>query len=112
MRVLSVAVISLNFLISIPFSYGRCMNNLVCSININRSAQKEITALDAIIRGRILNALKSLTDQPRPIGCRKLVSAQNRWRVRVGDYRVIYEIKDVERVVLIVFVRHRSRAYE
>ena len=41
-----------------------------------------------------------------------LVGARNRWRVRVGDYRVIYTIEDADRVVQIVAVRHRSKAYE
>jgi mRNA interferase RelE/StbE len=46
------------------------------------------------------------------MGCRKLVNQVNLWRVRVGDWRVLYEIDDAARTVLVVAVRHRSKAYE
>ncbi|MBU1878417.1 MAG: type II toxin-antitoxin system RelE/ParE family toxin, partial [Chloroflexi bacterium] len=49
---------------------------------------------------------------PRPLGCRKLQGVENLWRVRVGDYRVIYQVLDDELVVDIVAVRHRGQAYK
>jgi mRNA interferase RelE/StbE len=82
------------------------------TVIIIRPAQKEIKALDQTFRARILQALHSLTNDPRPSGCRKLVGAQNRWRVRVGDYRIIYEINDASSSLNIIAVRHRSKAYE
>ena len=88
------------------------MSSVAYTIIVIRPAQKEIRTLDQTVRSRILQALHSLADNPRPSGCRKLVGAQNRWRLRIGDYRVIYEIEDIDRRVNIIAVRHRSKAYE
>ena len=88
------------------------MSSVAYTIIVIRPAQKEIRMLDQTVRSRILQALHSLADNPRPSGCRKLVGAQNRWRLRIGDYRVIYEIDDTDRGVNIIAVRHRSKAYE
>jgi mRNA interferase RelE/StbE len=82
------------------------------TVGVRRSAQKEIKALDAAVRVRTLQAIRRLADDPRPPGCRKLVDSENRWHIRVGDYRVIYTIDDAGRLVEIVAVRHRSKAYE
>lgn len=82
------------------------------TVGVRRSAQKEVRALDVATRVRTLQAIRRLADEPRPPGCRKLVGSGNRWRIRVGDYRVIYTIDDAGRLVEIVAVRHRSKAYE
>jgi len=81
------------------------------SVSIGKSAQREIKALDQTVRNRVIRALRTLID-PRPSGCKKLVGLPNLWRIRVGDWRVLYEIHDEAREVTIVRVRHRSRAYE
>ena len=81
-------------------------------VNVGRSAQKEIRALDGVLRTRIVQSIRSLAIEPRPHGCRKLVGATNRWRIRIGDYRVIYSINDGEHFIEIITVRHRSKAYE
>lgn len=88
------------------------MSSAVYTVAVSRPAQKDIRALEANARVRVIQALRQLADEPRPHGCRKLVNARDRWRVRVGDYRVIYTIDDAGRVVEIVAVRHRSKAYE
>ena len=88
------------------------MSSPAYTVTLNRPAQKEIRALDAGVRLRVIEELRALAGEPRPPGCRKLVGARNRWRVRVGDYRVIYTIEDADRAVQIVAVRHRSKAYE
>jgi mRNA interferase RelE/StbE len=80
-------------------------------VGVRRSAQKEIRALDATTRTRTLQVIRRLVDEPRPPGCRKLVGSEDRWRIRAGDYRVIYTIDDAGRLVEIVAVRHRSKAY-
>jgi mRNA interferase RelE/StbE len=54
-----------------------------------------------------MEAIQALAQNPRPPGCRKLTGTENDWRIRVGDYRVIYEITDVLRVIRINRVRHR-----
>lgn len=88
------------------------MNSAAYTVNVKRSAQKEIRALDASAQARVIEAVRGLASDPRPAGCRKLVGAENRWRIRVGDYRVIYTIDDAVRVVEIIAARHRSKAYE
>ncbi|HEX8423516.1 MAG TPA: type II toxin-antitoxin system RelE/ParE family toxin [Pyrinomonadaceae bacterium] len=89
------------------------MSSRAYTVSVGRTAQKEIKSLDQSVRGRVIQALRSLAHDPRPPGCRKLVgSHHHRWRVRVGDYRVIYIVDDEGRVVEIVAVRHRSKAYE
>ena len=88
------------------------MNEAAYTVSINRAAQKEIRALDGNIRVRVVQSIRLLAAEPRPLGCRKLVGAINRWRIRIGDYRVIYSINDEDRRVEIVTARHRSKAYE
>jgi mRNA interferase RelE/StbE len=55
--------------------------------------------------------MRALANEPRPTGCRKLVGSENDWRVRVGNYRVIYEISDEVRIVRIQRIRHRKDSY-
>jgi mRNA interferase RelE/StbE len=76
-----------------------------------RSARRELEALDASVVGRIFPRIRALAKEPRPRGCRKLRGEKNLWRIRVGDYRVVYAIYDEERLVDIAAVRHRDRAY-
>ncbi|MBN2318538.1 MAG: type II toxin-antitoxin system RelE/ParE family toxin [Acidobacteria bacterium] len=59
---------------------------------------------------RILNAIDALSEEPRPPGCEKL-SGQERFRVRQGNYRIVYEIRDEEVVIIIVKVAHRKNIY-
>ena len=82
------------------------------SVVVSRPAQKDIRSLDQIMRNRVVQVLKQLASEPRPHACRKLVTAENLWRVRVGDYRVVYSIDDAASIVEIIGVRHRSKAYE
>ena len=88
------------------------MSSPAYTVSVSRPAQKEIKALEQTVRNRVLTAIRSLTGMPRPAGCRKLVGAQNRWRVRIGDWRVIYTINDDNHAIEIIAVRHRSKAYE
>ncbi len=59
----------------------------------------------------MIEAIQALTANPRPVGCRKLTGSKLDWRIRVGDYRVVYEIADVIRVVRVNRVRHRREVY-
>jgi mRNA interferase RelE/StbE len=88
------------------------MNSNDYTVVISRPAQKEIKSLDQVVRVRVLQALRALAADPRPSGCRKLVGAQHRWRIRVGDYRAIYAINDADKLIEVIAVRHRSKAYE
>lgn len=78
----------------------------------SRSARKELETLDAATVNRIFPRIEDLRNDPRPSGCRKLVGSENTWRIRVGDYRVLYSLDDNYNTIDIVAVRHRSKAYE
>jgi mRNA interferase RelE/StbE len=60
---------------------------------------------------RVDAAILSLRDSPRPLGSKKLVGDTDGWRLRVGDYRILYEIEDTARVVTVGRILHRSDAY-
>ena len=77
-----------------------------------RPARKELESFDTATIKRILSKIEALSQEPAPRGCRKLQGEENLWRIRVGDYRVIYSIYRKEKVVDIIAVRHRSKAYE
>jgi len=78
---------------------------------LERSAERDLKRLSADVHERVIEAIKSLASNPRPPGCRKLAGAQDDWRIRVGDYRVIYEIADAIRIVRVNRVRHRREVY-
>ena len=76
-----------------------------------RSARQELEALPRRVAERILTRIETLAETPRPRGCRKLQGPSQLWRIRVGEYRVIYAIDDSKRTVDIVVIRHRNEAY-
>ena len=80
-------------------------------ITFARSARKELQALPLNVTERILTKIESLASNPRPPGCKKLSGPTRLWSLRVGDYRIVYDIDDEERVVDISVIRHRSVAY-
>ena len=82
------------------------------SITFARSARRELEVLDSTVIPRILSKIESLAAQPRPHGSRKLTGEKHLWRIRIGDYRVIYSILDKERRIDITTVRHRREAYD
>jgi mRNA interferase RelE/StbE len=81
------------------------------SIIFTRSARKELEALDATIVRRIFPQIEALAREPRPRACRKLQGEENLWRIRIGDYRVIYAIYDQRQEIDIIAIRHRREAY-
>jgi mRNA interferase RelE/StbE len=83
----------------------------VHEVRIGRSAAKEVEALPDQVLGRVAAKIDSLSSQPRPSGCKKLRGADDLWRVRVGDYRIIYAIDDSRSIVEIRVIRHRKDAY-
>ena len=81
------------------------------SVEFKPRIRKEISALPRQDRAHIIKAVIALAENPRPSGCKKLKS-RNAYRIRVGDYRVIYEIRDDVLVVLVVRIAHRNKAYK
>ncbi len=80
-------------------------------ILLERSAEKDLKRLSSKIRARAIDAFLALAKNPRPSGSRKLAGTENDWRIRVGDYRIVYEIADEIRIVRIHRVRHRRDVY-
>ena len=80
-------------------------------VTICRSARKELEQLDSILLERIFPKIEALAENPYPPGCLKIQGQKNLWRIRVGDYRVIYSVYDEEKLVDIIAVRHRNKAY-
>lgn len=80
------------------------------AVSILRRAQKELSQLPADDYERVRDAIGALACDPRPPGCLKLTGREG-WRIRAGDYRVIYEIDDKQQAVTIFHVGHRSDVY-
>jgi len=81
------------------------------AITFARSARKELECLDAKLVQRIWTKIEAFTTDARPTGCKKLVGQNDLWRIRVGEYRVIYTIDDHRRVVDVIAISHRRDAY-
>ncbi len=78
---------------------------------LEKQAEQDLNRLDGRTFGRVVHALQGLKGNPRPVSCRKLEGLRNSWRIRLGDYRIIYEIADEVRIVRVYRVRHRREVY-
>jgi mRNA interferase RelE/StbE len=74
-------------------------------------AERDLKRLAAQEFHRIIPAIRALAETPRPPGCRKLVGSRSDYRIRIGDYRVIYEVDDKDNKVRIMRIRHRRDIY-
>ena len=79
-------------------------------LRINEEAAKTLTKLDPGIQTRISAAIDALATDPRPSGAKKLKGSEF-YRIRVGDYRIVYEIRDRQLVVLVIRIGHRKEIY-
>jgi mRNA interferase RelE/StbE len=77
---------------------------------LSNRAEKRLSRLRAGEYERVLRAVMSLAEDPRPRNCHKLQGREG-WRIRVGDYRVIYEVDDTAQEVLVVAIGHRKDVY-
>ncbi len=77
---------------------------------ILRRAQKELANLPKADYERVRDAMAALAENPRPVGCKKLVGREG-WRIRSGDYRTIYEIDDAQQTVTVLHIGHRRDIY-
>ena len=80
-------------------------------IEWKKPALRELKCLDREIVPRIIDAVEALSTDPFPSGVRKLQGSRRTYRLRVGDYRVIYELVESRLIVVIVRVRHRKDVY-
>ncbi len=81
------------------------------AVEYDPKALKELSKLNKPVARRIVKAIDALSADPRPSGTRPLVGFPNLWRIRVGEYRIVYTIKDADLVVLALRVAHRSSVY-
>ena len=77
---------------------------------LKRSAEKELDRLSGSVCERVTRRLEELEENPRPMGIKKLTD-EDSYRIRVGDYRVLYEIDDAAKKIQVFAVRHRREAY-
>lgn len=80
-------------------------------VEFTSAAARAIRKLPKNVRTRLLDAIEELSAEPRPVGARKLAGAEIAWRIRAGDYRVIYEVEDDLLVVTVVRAAHRREVY-
>ena len=81
------------------------------TVHFKPSADRQLQRLPAAVQKRIVAEVAALAENPRPAGVVKLVGDDNLWRLRIGDYRVVYEIHDARLVVLVLRVAHRKDVY-
>ncbi|HQF02483.1 MAG TPA: type II toxin-antitoxin system RelE/ParE family toxin [Phycicoccus sp.] len=81
-------------------------------VDLSPAAARQLRKLDSAARLRIQAAIELLADDPRPPGARKLAGGDGEWRVRTGDYRIVYDIHDGVLVILVLAVGHRREIYD
>ncbi len=82
------------------------------SVAVKPAARKELEALPDPVLARVVWKLESLADAPRPAGCKKLKGYKDQWRIRIGDWRVVYIIDETVKLVSVVRIAHRRKVYE
>ena len=80
------------------------------NITVKKTVSKTLANLQNEDYQRIRDVIRGLAENPRPAGCLKL-TGRDAWRVRIGNYRVIYEINDIEKQVIVVDLGHRKDIY-
>lgn len=81
-------------------------------VYIERTAERDLKRLSPSDFYRILSRIKALAGNPRPAGCHKLSGSKTDWRIRIGNYRVIYEIDEKVKAVKVMRVKHRREVYQ
>ena len=81
------------------------------SVKVTSRAEGELKRLDRPVKNRVVKAILALASDPRLPGCLKVKSAEGVWRIRVGDWRIGYEIDDSLKEVVVIRVGHRSEFY-
>lgn len=81
-------------------------------VEVKPSARKELEDLPNNVLARAVRKMESLGENPRPAGCKKLKAYQDVWRIRVGDWRILYIVDDGTRLVSITRIAHRREVYD
>ena len=80
-------------------------------IFIERSAQKALSKVPVRDQNRMIESIQNLSDNPRPSNAKKL-TARSGWRIRIGNYRVIFEIEDDRLIITVISIGHRKDIYK
>ena len=80
-------------------------------VTVKKSAAKALSKLSKQVANRLIPAIKALGEEPRPVGCKKLQGEEDLWRIRVGDYRVVYSIEYTVMIVDVLQIAHRKDIY-
>ncbi len=80
-------------------------------IHVEKSAEKDLRKIPADYFNSIISKIKALTNDPYPLGSKKLKDSENFWRIRIGNYRVLYEIDNYTKSIKVYKVKHRRDAY-
>ena len=86
------------------------MNNYV--VELKSLARKELESLPDTVLTRVVRKIESLAQTPRPVGCKKLRGYEDQWRIRIGDWRVVYIVDDAAGRVSVTRIAHRSKVYD
>jgi mRNA interferase RelE/StbE len=78
---------------------------------VPKPVQKQLDQLPNIVRNRVIDRILLLAEEPLPPGAIKLQGCENNYRIRIGDYRVIYEIDDEESIIVLLRCKHRKEVY-
>ena len=82
------------------------------SVELAKSAEKELRRIDGRYIPRIFAVIESLEKEPRPVRCKKLSGSDHTYRIRIGTYRVIYDIQESRLLVLVIKIGHRKDVYQ
>jgi len=85
---------------------------MIYEVTLAPAAARQLRKFDPQVRRRVQAAIELLADDPRPPTATRLVGGAGEWRVRTGDYRIIYEIKENRLLVLVLNVGHRREIYQ
>jgi len=83
----------------------------VHKVYLERAAERDLKRLSVEAFQRVISHIRGLAENPRPTGCRKITGSERDWRIRIADYRVIYEIDNKAMAVRVMRVKHRREAY-
>jgi mRNA interferase RelE/StbE len=81
-------------------------------IVFKRQVEKDLRKIDRRYRKPILDEIEGLKKNPRPTNSRKMLNTEMTHRIRVGDYRVIYQVDDKNKAIIVFYIRHRKDAYK
>jgi mRNA interferase RelE/StbE len=83
----------------------------IYSVHLEHRAEKELRRLPHNLFQKVIAQVKNLKDNPRPPGCRKIIGSKNDWRMKVENYRIVYEIDETLAIVRVMRIRLRKEAY-